>query len=74
MDNNIFREKNIKKISSPEQLDDFIKITRPGVWLVMAALIILIAGCAVWAVFGVTQVTEKDGTTRSVHPIEFVIN
>ncbi|MBR1735398.1 MAG: hypothetical protein IJ736_00070, partial [Firmicutes bacterium] len=74
MDNNIYRKKSIERISSPEQLDDFIKVTRPSVWLVVAALVILIAGAVVWAAFAAIEVTEKDGETRSVHPIEFVVN
>ncbi|MBQ6555477.1 MAG: hypothetical protein IJL89_09605 [Firmicutes bacterium] len=74
MDNNIYRNKSIERISSPEQLDDFIQVARPKTWFVMAALIILIAGAAVWATFGVMEVTDKNGETNTVHPIEFVIN
>lgn len=74
MNNDIFRKKTIEKITSPEQLDDFIQVARPGVWLIMAALIILIFGAAVWAAFGAVEITDKDGQTQFVRPIEFVIN
>ena len=74
MDNSIYRKKAMDKISSPEQLDDFIQVARPKIWLIMGAIIILTVGAAVWAVFGVVEVTEKDGETRTVHPIEFVVN
>ena len=74
MDKKIYREKTIEKISSPEQLDDFIQVARPSIWFVLAAIVLLIIGAAVWASFGVIEVTEANGYTHAVHPIEFVIN
>ena len=39
-------------MSSPEQLNDYIKVTNPGVWIVLSAIIILLIGVCVWGVFG----------------------
>lgn len=39
-------------MSSPEQLNDYIKVTNPGVWMVLAAIVILLVGVCVWGVFG----------------------
>ena len=47
----IYREKNIERISSPEQLNDYLKVTKPAVWAVMAAVIILLAGFFIWGSF-----------------------
>ncbi len=52
MNNGIFREKSIKRVSSPEQLGDYIRVSNPSVWMVLAAIIILLAGVCVWGVFG----------------------
>lgn len=31
MDNELFRKKNLSKIISPENIDDFIRVSNPGV-------------------------------------------
>ena len=36
----LFREKNLNKISSPEQLDDYIRVAGPGAWLLLAGLLL----------------------------------
>ena len=48
----IFREKSIRQISSPEQLDDYVRSVEPGVWLCLTAVLVLLAGACVWGVFG----------------------
>ena len=52
MKSNIFRKKMLDRISSPEQLNDYIRVTNPGPWMLMSAVIILLAGIFVWSVFG----------------------
>ena len=48
----IFRKKSLDKVQSPDDLNDFIKVTTPGVWLIIAAVIVLLIGAVVWGVFG----------------------
>ena len=50
----IFRKKTLDRVSSPEQLNDYLHVTSPTVWVVLAAVILLIAGLFVWS--GVTAV------------------
>lgn len=52
MNNQIFRKKSLDKFSSPEQLNDYIRVSNPGVWMVLSAVIILLAGICVWGIFG----------------------
>ncbi len=52
MQNGIYRKKSIDRVKSPEQLNDYIRVPNPGVWLILAAIIILLAGICVWGVFG----------------------
>ncbi len=68
----IFREKSLEKVTSPEQLNDYIKVTRPSVWLILFATIILIIGTLVWTVFGKIQVNTETGV-KEVAPISYII-
>lgn len=52
MNDKIFRKKSVDKMSSPEQLNDYIKVTNPGVWIVLSAIVILLVGVCVWGIFG----------------------
>ncbi len=47
-----YRQKSIDRISSPDQLQDYMRVTNPGVWMVLAAVIVLLAGIFVVTVFG----------------------
>lgn len=48
----IFRKQSIESISSPEQLNDYIKSASPSVWFILTAVIFLLAGVFVWSIFG----------------------
>ena len=64
----IFRQKSLDRISSPEQLTDYFKVTNPGVWLILGAVVFLLAGLLVWASVGKldtvvdASVTVENGT------------
>lgn len=69
MNEKLFRKKSIDKISAPEQLNDYIKVSNPSVWVVLAAVFILLASLTIWSIFGTlpTTITAKgclaeDGT------------
>lgn len=48
----IFRQKSVDRVSSPEQLDNYLKVTTPTVWLVLIGIIVILIGTIVWATFG----------------------
>lgn len=52
MSDSIFREKSLKRISSPESLNDYVKVANPGIWVLLVAVIALLAGVLVWGTFG----------------------
>lgn len=52
MDENIFRKKSIERVSSPEQLNEYIRVSNPGVWMILGAIIILLVGVIAWGVLG----------------------
>ena len=71
---NIFRQKSIDRVSSPEQLNDYIRVTTPGVWLVLLALVILLLGMLAWSVLGTVEAVDANGVTEVIHPITLVTN
>lgn len=52
MEEKIFRQKSIDRVSNPEDLNHYIKSTSPSLWFVLAAIIILLIGAIVWACVG----------------------
>ena len=57
MKNNLFREKAYKKALSPEQINDYIKTSKPSVWVVLSVIVILLFGAFVWSVCGKIEMT-----------------
>ena len=55
----IYRQKALDRISAPDQLTDYLKVTNPGVWAVLAAIILLLLGLLAWACVGTLQ-TKAD--------------
>ncbi len=51
MDNPIFRKKSVERISSPEQLNDYLHVTNLSVWLLLIAVAILLVGLLIWGGF-----------------------
>jgi hypothetical protein len=45
----IYREKSLKRITSPEELGDYLRVTSPTVWLVLAAIVLLLVGMLIWS-------------------------
>ena len=63
MSNPILSKSKGEKVSSPEQLNDYIKVSNVGVWIILSVLFVLLVSVFVWATFG--SVTE-DITTVGV--------
>ena len=54
---NIFREKAITRVTSPEQLNEYIRVATPGIWFILIAILLALAGMFVWFVFGKVDAT-----------------
>ena len=52
MNEQIFRKKSLDKVKSPENLDDYIRVSNPGVWLLLVCVLVLLIGACVWGAFG----------------------
>lgn len=51
----IFRQKVLERITAPEQLTDYLRVTSPGIWTLFAAIIILLGGLLVWSTVGTLE-------------------
>lgn len=49
MDNGLFRKKSMERISSPEELHDYMRVTSPRLWMILAAVVLLLVGFIVYA-------------------------
>ena len=38
--NKLFREKNLEQIESPESLNDYLQVTSPGIWIILATIVV----------------------------------
>ena len=63
----VYRKKSLERIQSPEQLNDYLRVTNPSVWVILAAVALILAGALIWGSFAyidsfVTGTAEvKDG-------------
>ena len=48
----VFRKVALERMSSPEQLDQLMRVTNPHGWLALGALIMLILAALGWGIFG----------------------
>lgn len=52
MSSPLFRQTALERLSSPEQLDQLVRITRPTGWLALLALGLILVAAILWGVFG----------------------
>ena len=52
METNLFRKSSLERISSPERLNEYIKITNPGVWSVLLGCLALLIAVGFWGFYG----------------------
>ena len=64
MADQLYRKKVMDRLSSPEQLNDYLHITRPAVWVVIAAILLLIIGGIIWS--SVTYINSVVNGTAEV--------
>ena len=56
---------DVRRMSSPEQLNDYLKVTSPKIWLLLAAVALLIGGLLLWSSFTTIE-SYATGTARAV--------
>ena len=74
MKNSVFRDKSVTRVSSPEQLNDYIRVSPPAAFLALTAILLLLVGVIIWGWFGRLEAHTDTGEVKEIAPIEFVIN
>lgn len=69
----IFRKSSIERISSPEKLNEYIKIVNPGLVIILSSIFLILLGCGFWFFSGKipkylditgVSVTSKNGIQK----------
>jgi len=55
----IFREKSLERLATPRQFNNSLNVTKVSVWVALVAILVLLGGLLVWAVFGFVELTVK---------------
>ncbi|MBR0413076.1 MAG: hypothetical protein IJI47_05880 [Eubacterium sp.] len=57
MANQIISKKSNKKVNSPEELSDYIKVSSVGVWLILGVIVLFLVSVFIWGIFGNLETT-----------------
>ncbi len=68
----IFREKAIKNVSSPGQLNEYLHVTNPGMWIILSAAIMLLLGMLLWASVGTLETIAEVRVVVESHNAQIV--
>ena len=49
MKGDLFRKEAVDKITGPEDLNSYVKVLNPRIWLILTGIIIAIAGLVIFA-------------------------
>lgn len=52
MNDKLFRKSSLDKVTGPEQLDDYIRVASPSLWVMLGAVVLLLIAVLVWSVTG----------------------
>ncbi len=73
--NGIFRQKSLDRLSSPENLNEYIKVANPGMWMGLIAIIVFLIGGIVWASFGKLEIKDDNGQViEEISPIDLMFS
>lgn len=53
----IFNEQARNRLQSPDDLDRYIRVTSPSVWVMLGAVVALVLGLLAWGIFGSVATT-----------------
>ena len=68
----LFRKKTLDRISSPEQLTDYLRVTNPGIWVVLVTVILLLAGVFAWSLVGTLETSAEVKIAVSDHTAKVI--
>lgn len=57
MEEKLFRESSLKRIKSPDNLGQYIKVANPGIWMILTAILAFVIGGIFWCVYADLETT-----------------
>ena len=66
------RKKTLERISSPDQLTDYLCVTNPRIWVILVAVILLLAGVFAWSMVGTLETKAEVKVVVSDHIAQIV--
>ena len=69
MEKGLFRKKSLERISSPEELHDYMRVTTPRLWMILSAILLLLVGFIVYASTAVMENTAQIKLEIEQYPI-----
>lgn len=71
--NTLFRKASLDSVSSPDQLNDYIRVSTPSVWIVVSAMFILLIAVFYWGFTGSMPTTiNAQGVFMDGHAVCFI--
>ncbi|RXZ82284.1 NHLP bacteriocin system secretion protein [Paenibacillaceae bacterium] len=67
MNDRVFRKVAMERLSSPEQLDNLVRVTSPRGWLALCGIALLLVGGLYWGIFG-SMTTKVNGQGVLIRP------
>ena len=61
---NFFRREAVEEMASPDDLDKYLRVTNPSVWIVLLAVIALLVGIVTWAAYGTINASITTNAVR----------
>lgn len=69
------------KITSPEQLNSYIRVTSPGAWIVLASVMVFLLGFFIWIFCGELKIPDTAENSseniyaeaHTVRPLTFLL-
>ena len=49
MENGLYRKESLERISSPEELHEYMRVTSPRLWMLLSAIVAMLVGVVVYA-------------------------
>ena len=68
----VFRKKTLERISSPDQLTDYLCVTNPGIWVILVAVILLLAGVFARSMVGTLETKAEVKIVVSDHTAQII--
>ena len=55
MEKKVFREKSVERISSPDELNAYMRVVSPSAWAVLAAVLLVLCALVAWSAFATVE-------------------